>query len=128
MKTTRTKSLAAAAVLVLAGFGVGAAVAATGSATAADDKAPSSRGERGDLDPSKSVRSDEHLLNGTKLQKVTAAAKAKYPGATIERVEIDSEGVYEAHIVTAGGEPLIVQVGADYTVTGTDSFGRRGPR
>jgi hypothetical protein len=28
------------------------------------------------------------------------AALAKYPNATIQRVETDSDGVYEAHIVT----------------------------
>ena len=44
---------------------------------------------------------------------------AKYPDATIQRVETDSDGVYEAHIVTADGEQLIVQVGEDFTITGT---------
>ncbi|MCW2712912.1 MAG: hypothetical protein JWP24_3106 [Marmoricola sp.] len=48
-----------------------------------------------------------------------AAVKAKYPDATVERAETDSEGVYEAHIVN-GGSPLTVQVGKDFTITGTD--------
>jgi hypothetical protein len=50
---------------------------------------------------------------------VLAAVKAKYPDATVERAETDSEGVYEAHIVN-GGSPLTVQVGKDFTITGTD--------
>ena len=42
----------------------------------------------------------------------------KYPTATIERVETDSDGVYEAHILD-GGRPLTVAVGTDFTLTGT---------
>ena len=69
------------------------------------------------------AQSDEQLLTGDTATKVTDAALAKYPGATIQRVETDSDGVYEAHIVTADGEQVIVQVGADFTVTGTQSHG-----
>ena len=46
--------------------------------------------------------------------------------ATIERVETDSDGVYEAHIVTADGQRVIVQVGKAFTVTGTQSDGGPG--
>ena len=48
---------------------------------------------------------------------MTAAAKAKEPDATIERVETDSDGVYEAHMVRADGTHITVQVGADFQVT-----------
>jgi hypothetical protein len=82
----------------------------------------------GKLDPSKSVRPDEHLLTGTTASKVRAAALAKYPHATIERVETDSDGVYEAHVVTSAGQHLIVQVGKDFAVTGTDTGGGPGGR
>ncbi len=71
----------------------------------------------GNTDPTKPMRSDEQLLTGDVAAKVTAAAKAKEPGATIERVETDSEGVYEAHMVRADGTHIIVQVGADFAVT-----------
>jgi hypothetical protein len=40
-------------------------------------------------------------------------------------VESDSDGVYEAHIVN-GGTPMIVQVGKDFTITGTQSGGPGG--
>ena len=40
----------------------------------------------GNTDPSKPMRSDEKLLTGDVAAKVTAAAKAKEPTATIERV------------------------------------------
>jgi hypothetical protein len=74
-------------------------------------------------DPSRPQRSDEQLLTGDTATKVTDAVLAEYPDATIERVETDSEGVYEGHLVTADGEHLIVQVGEDFAVTGTQSHG-----
>ena len=124
---TRTKQAIAAATLALGGFGAGAAVAVTGAASAATDTGSSDNQQPPQYwDPSKSTRPDEHLLTGTTASKVRAAALAKYPGATIQRVETDSNGVYEAHIVTKDGGPLTVLVGKDFTVTGTDDFGGHG--
>lgn len=124
---SRTKKMVAGGALVLAGFGAGAAVAVTGSASAATDAVSSGVSQAAtQLDPTKSVRPDEHLLTGTTAAKVKAAALAKYPNATIQRVETDSDGVYEAHIVTSGGQELIVQVGKDFAVTGTDTMGGPG--
>ena len=77
-------------------------------------------------DQSKPQRSDESLLTGDTAAKVTAAALATYPNATIQRVETDSDGVYEAHVVTTSGDWVIVQVGADFTVTGTQQPGQGG--
>ena len=79
-------------------------------------------------DPSRPQRSDETLLAGDTAAKVKAAALAKYPNATIVRLETDSDGVYEAHITNSGSE-LIVQVGKDFTVTGTQTGhgGHGGP-
>ncbi|HEY7989071.1 MAG TPA: hypothetical protein VIE19_07625, partial [Lapillicoccus sp.] len=65
----------------------------------------------------KPQRADEQLLTGDTADKVTAAAKAKEPDAAIERVETDSDGVYEAHMVRADGTRITVQVGADFQVT-----------
>ena len=112
----RTKLAAAGGTLVLAGFAAGAAAAVTGSASAVGDTlsgvslAPDGRGE-------------EELLTGTTAEKVTAAVEAAYPNATIERVETDSEGVYEALVVTSAGEELTVQVGEDFRITGTQTGG-----
>src|SRR4051794_21993311 len=125
----RAKGVAVGGALLLAGAGIGAAVAVTGSASAATDAASSAVSRATDhFDPSNSVNPDEHLLTGAKLDKVTAAAEAAYPNATIQRVETDSDGVYEAHIVTAGGQEVIVQVGKDFTVTGTQTGGPGGHR
>lgn len=120
--------------LVVAGVAGGGILASTVAAHASDSPASStsstaassSATQRPAVDESKSQRADEHLLTGTDAQKARAAALAKYPGATIQRVETDSDGVYEAHIVTASGQRLIVQMSKAFTVTGTDSHAGAG--
>jgi hypothetical protein len=115
--------------LLVAGAVAGGILAGTLSANAATPTATPSSGEsstsRPPADPSKPQRSDEQLLTGDTKSKVEAAVLAKYPGATIERTETDSDGVYESHIVTTDGQHLIVQVGSDFAVTGTETG--RGP-
>jgi hypothetical protein len=126
--STKAKKAVAASALLLSGLGIGAAVAGTTSANAATGAATSTVPNNArNLDPTKSMRSDEHLLSGSTAAKVRAAALAKYPSATIQRVETDSDGVYEAHIVTTAGEQVIVQVGSDFAITGTQTGGGRGP-
>ena len=121
---SRSQKIIAGGALVLAGFGAGAAVAVTGAANAASDAAAGGVDRpAGRLDPTKSIRPDEHLLSGTTAAKVRAAALARYPNATVQRVETDSDGVYEAHLVTSSGQELTVRVGKDFTVNGTDSHG-----
>ena len=131
------------AALVGGGLVAGGIIAGTLTANAATDdestSAPSTGQEQtapdqghrggppggtGNGDPSQPQRGDEELLTGDTATKVTDAVLAEYPGATIQRVETDSDGVYEGHIVTADGEELIVQVGEDFTVTGTQSHSR----
>jgi hypothetical protein len=130
-KTSTPLKAAAAGALLIAGLGAGVALGAAGSASADATASQGTRGYQSSQggqapDPTKSMRSDEKLLTGTTASKVRAAALAKYPKATIQRVETDSDGVYEAHIVTAAGQELIVQVGKDFAVTGTDSRGGHG--
>ncbi len=133
MATSRTMKTVVAGALVLAGFGAGAVVALTGSASAATDAVTGTvSGVAEKMDPTKSIRSDEHLFTGTTASKVEAAAREKYPNATIQRVETDSEGVYEAHVVTSAGEQVNVMVGKDFTVTSRGpsihpQCGRRAP-
>jgi hypothetical protein len=126
----------AAAGLLLGGVLAGGLLAGTLSASADDassstptvqlgttataDQAP------GDRDQSKSQRADEKLLTGDPASKVRAAALKKYPGATIERIETDSDGVYEAHLVTAAGDRVTVEVGKDFAITGEESGGHGG--
>src|SRR3954467_9555690 len=103
-----------ASALVLAGFGGGAVLAATGTADAVTGTSSSS---------STTGHSGETALTGTTAAKVKAAALAKYPGATIERVETDSDGVYETHLTTKAGDEITVQIDKSFTVTGTQTGG-----
>jgi hypothetical protein len=118
----RPKKTVAAAALLLAGFGGGAAVAIGGSASAATG----TTGTTTSSASSSSGHAGETPLTGTTAAKVKAAALAKYPGATIDRLETDSEGVYEAHVTTKAGNEVIVQVGKAFTVTGTQTGGGHG--
>lgn len=129
----RKRIAGVALVGAIAGAGVMAAAAAANAADSTPSATTSSTAAAADapaagstVDESKSVRSDEHLLTGTDATSATAAALAAYPGATIQRVETDSDGVYEAHLVTAAGERLIVQMDASFTVTGTQTGGPGG--
>ena len=130
--TKNWKPLAGGAALLLGGMAVGAVALGSTAASAADGGtsttppattgAPAPGMPGGSLDPSQPMRPDEELLTGSTADKVTAAATAEYPDATVQRVETDSDGVYEAHIVTSDGEQLVVQVGKDFSVTGTQSL------
>jgi hypothetical protein len=124
------KRYGAAAGLVASGVVAGAILAGTLSASADEGTTTTdSSTSRSDVDPSQPQRSDEELLTGDTKSQVEKAVLAEYPGAAIERTETDSDGVYESHIVTTDGEHLIVQVGEDFAVTGTDTGGghRGGP-
>ena len=122
----RTRTIASAVAIAAAGVVAGGVLAGTLSANAADDSSGTATYDdhgklgNGNTDPSKPMRSDEKLLTGATKAKVLAAVQAKYPDATIQRVETDSDGVYEAHVVNAG-TPMIVQVGKDFTITGTQT-------
>ena len=110
----RPRNIIAAGAMVLAGFGGGAALAAGGVADAASSVTNIAQGNDG--------HADETPLTGTTAAKVKAAILATYPGATVHRVETDSDGVYEAHIVTKAGDDLEVQVNKEFEVTGSDTF------
>ena len=121
-----------AAGLIASGVVAGGILAGTFSASAATTAAsPSSTSSTSSTaapnsDPSQPQRSDEKLLTGDTKSKVEAVVLAKYSGATIERTETDSDGVYESHIITSDGTHLIVQVDKSFAVTGTDTMGGHG--
>jgi hypothetical protein len=123
--------------LVSAGVVAGAVIAATGFAAAADNtttpdtasasqqtvdpdvpaQAPNRPGPPSGRDMN---RPAEEALTGDVATKVEAAVMAKYPDATIERMEMDAgeEGVYEAHIMKADGTRAVVFLDAGFVVTG----------
>jgi flagellar hook-length control protein FliK len=85
------------------------AVAVDGSSTAATTDTPAPP----------AAPAPETALDGDVAAQVTAAAQAAIPDGTIDRVETDNDGVYEAHVTKADGTHVVVQIGADYTVTAT---------
>jgi hypothetical protein len=124
VNSTPWKRYGAAAGLVASGVVAGGILAATVSASA--DEGTTTTADTSTADPAQPQRSDEELLTGDTKSQVEDAVLAEYPDATIERTETDSAGVYESHIVTADGEHVIVQVGEDFSVTGTESGGGHG--
>jgi hypothetical protein len=68
---------------------------------------------------------NETVLTGDTADKVTAAAKAAVPGATVIRVETDDEGSpYEAHMQKSDGSIVTVKLDSNFNVTETiDGFG-----
>ena len=118
----RTKKMLIAGALVLAGFGGGAALAISATASAANDDSTSRRSS------SAGGYSGEAPLTGTTAAKVKAAALAKYPGASIIRLETDSDGVYEAHLTTTAGDNVTVEVDKAFKVTETHTGGEHEGR
>jgi hypothetical protein len=140
----RWQRYAAGGALALSGMVVGGILALSAGASAEPTPAPSASssapaygpaagdspgtgtGEcRGGRGGPGGPRNGETALTGEVADKVKAAVLAKYPGATVHRLETDADGVYEAHIMTAGGERLTVEVNKEYAVTGTE---QRPPR
>jgi len=97
------------------------AASATESATSVSPSASNSTTQTA---PTTGTAHKSHLrhskttpLTGAVAAKVKAVALAKYPGATVRRVDTDSHGTYEAHLVTTAGVRVTVKVGKDFTVT-----------
>ena len=69
----------------------------------------------------------EAALPAAVAAKVKAAAQAKVPGGTVERVEtdVDHGSPYEAHVRKADGTELEVLVDTDFNVTAVNTMGRR---
>jgi hypothetical protein len=122
MKVPKALILAAMSIGVAGGtYGIANAATGTASTTAAATivaaTAPSAQ------QPFGGQRSDETLLTGDTLAKVTAAAQAKVSGGTIIRVETDADGhaKYEAHMTDASGNPVTVYVNDAFAVVGTQT-------
>ena len=123
----RTKLTAAAAIAAAALGGSVVANAATSTSTTASGSAAQTQPAQRDpsLGGHQANGKTETLLTGDTAAKVEAAAKAKVPGATIERVENDADtgSAYEAHMRKADGSEVIVYVNSSFDVTGTGTMG-----
>ena len=136
MSDTTRKRLMPRAVAVgaialgLVGGSYGIASAATGSRATTTTAAPGTVLQAaapatapGPQQPWGGQRSDETLLTGDRLAKVTEAATAKVPGGTIVRVETDADGhaAYEAHMTNASGSPVTVYVDKQFNVVSVET-------
>ena len=115
--------LLAGSVLGAPGSSSAASPAVAVVATAADSSSTATAAAAAPAAPA----NPETPLTGDVATQVTGAAQAAVPGGTIDRVETDNDGVYEAHVTKADGTHVIVQVGADYAVTGTIDQPQGGP-
>jgi hypothetical protein len=134
MKSTFNKAILALSALLALGGGAGIAALASAQAldtntaaavtTSTDTSAASAQPQR---DPHMGGHvgqngTKEELLTGDAAAKVTAAALAAQPGATIERVENDAEGAtYEAHMTLADGSHVTLKFDTSYAVTATEA-------
>ena len=129
MSRSKLKIWGGPALLLVGGALIGAVSAGAFSANAAEtpssstspSTAPTSGHPSGAPRLGEDRRPAETPLTGTTKSKVEAAVLAKYPGAKIERTETDSDGVYESHITTSGGQHITVEVNKDFVVTGTET-------
>ena len=96
-------------------YGVASAASGSSSGSSTTATAPAAPPAAGAA-PWGHHRSDETLLTGDALAKVTAIANEKVTGGTIARVETDADGVakYEAHMTKADGTPVTVYVDANF--------------
>jgi uncharacterized membrane protein YkoI len=112
---------------------VGSANAQTTSTTA--PASPSSDSSSSTATPSTATpqarpdRAPETPLTGADADKATAAALAAVPGATVDRVETDSDGAtYEAHVTKSDGTKATVEMDANFTVTSVEADTGHGGR
>ena len=102
---------------VLGSPGSTSAAAKTAVATVATDPSGSTSSDSSTDSTSTPPSNGETPLTGDTATQVTAAAQAAVPDGTIDRVETDNDGVYEAHMTKADGTHVIVQVDANFAVT-----------
>ena len=131
MPSIRNKLTAIAAIgaAALGGTAIANAASSATSTTSSSTSAAQTRPAPPQRDPAlgghRANGKTEKLLTGDTASKVEAAAKAKVPGGTIERVETDADtgSAYEAHVRKADGSEVVVYVDASFNVTGTGTMG-----
>jgi hypothetical protein len=136
-KTQQTFIIPALGALMLVGGAIAgytglAAAQTTDTATTTTQPQTAQPQARGASDPSQGGHvgangTKEEILTGDVAAKVTAAALAAQPGATIQRVETDAEGAaYEAHMTSSDGSHITLKFDSNFAVTATEDG--PGPR
>ena len=121
------------ALAVLGAIAVGASAVAGAASNSGTTGATGSQGSSGSPaqrpDPARlSHGPGETVLTDGTASKVKQAALAKVPGATVLRVETDSEGSpYEAHLRKSDGTEVTAKVNKQFEVTAVDNGFGAGP-
>ena len=133
MRRSQLATVAAIGAAALGGTAIANAASSgtssTATSTATGPAPPTQQAPPTQRDPSlgghQANGKTEKLLTGDTASEVEAAAKAKFPGATIERVETDADtgSPYEAHMRKSDGSEVIVYVDSNFNVTGTGTMG-----
>jgi hypothetical protein len=132
-QTIRKTAMTAGALGALALGGSALANAASNNSTAAQGSSTQSSAPHQRPDPTKpgghvgANGKTEAALSADAAAKVKAAAEAKVPGGTVERVEtdVDHGSPYEAHVRKADGTELEVLVDNSFQVTAVNTMGQR---
>jgi hypothetical protein len=130
MSVTRSIRKGAMTVGALGALALGGSAIANAATSSTGTSTPSA-GQRPDpTTPGGHVGANgktEAALPADVAAKVKAAALAKVPGATVERVEtdVDHGSPYEAHMRKADGTELEVLVDSGFKVTAVNTMGHR---
>ena len=116
----------AIAVLAVGGTALAGAATESGSTGSTGSTKSTPTGPPPDMASHKAINPNETLLTGDTAAKVKAAATAKVAG-TVDRVETDDGGVYEAHITKTDGTHVEVKVDKQFKVTAVNEMGAGGP-
>jgi hypothetical protein len=125
------KGAATIGVLAAAGFGgaalADAATGGSGSSGSSSSSPPAGAVRPDPTQPGGHVGANgktEQPLSDAVAAKVKAAAEAKVPGGTVERVEtdVDHGSPYEAHVRKSDGTELEVLVNSDFEVTAVNTM------
>ena len=105
----------------------GTGSSSSGSSTTQPQQAPQGRPPRDPTNPGGHRGANgqvEQALPSDVAAKVKAAAEAKVPGGTVERVEtdVDHGSPYEAHVRKSDGTELEVLVNKDFAVTAVNTM------
>ena len=124
------KQILGAAGLLTAGlvagsaFSISAASAADSTTTSTTDSTSTTPADKPDIFSATSIREGEANVDAATEAKLTAAALAEVPGATVIRAETDSDGAkYEVHLKNADGSVVTVKFDENFVITDTlDGF------
>ena len=125
------KKLIGAAGLLTAGLVAGSFMSIAGANAADTTSTPSSSSSStaAPVPPTFKAHTPEEAVTGDLATTLGDLAKAKVPGATIDRIEKDSDGVatYEVHMTKTDGTHVTVNFDANNAITSVDTQPAGGP-